>query len=73
LRTYVYSGLALDKAISEADKTLSPNSRKRHDTTSSAEVPAGLSPPGDAGSSSANVPGAVSEPVVTAPAVPQAH
>lgn len=73
LRTYVYSGLALDKAISEADKTLSPNSRKRRDTTNSAEVPAGLSPPGDAGSGSANVPGAVSEPVVTAPAVPQAH
>ena len=73
LRTYVYSGLALDKAISEADKTLSPNSRKRRDTTNSAEVPAGLSPSGDAGSGSASVPGVVSEPVVTAPAVPQAH
>ena len=73
LRTYVYSGLALDKAISEADKSLSPNSRKRRDTTNSAEGPAGLSPSGDAGSGSANVPAAISEPVVTAPAVPKAH
>ena len=56
--------------LSEADKALSSNSRKRSAAKSSAEGPAALSPSGDAGSGATTVPAAISEPVVTAPAVP---